>query len=157
MITSVFLHLAHSFKTPSDSLIEQNTRLVNLFPQFPTAADSAVLLGCLGCVSGHTASCWIKRCDPASSKRRPVEELTWSQAVVPKVAQVKRWERSTWQGNWWNEWMKGGLREKGPVEYSRGMALGLIFRTSLSINNKAKAHFCLLCFYTLGSVYKREA
>ena len=48
------LHLAQSFKTPSDSLIEQNTRLINLFPQFPTAADSAVLLGCLGCVSGHT-------------------------------------------------------------------------------------------------------
>lgn len=47
----------YSFETPSGSLIEQNTRLINLFPQFPTAADITVFLSFLVCISGHAGSC----------------------------------------------------------------------------------------------------
>lgn len=42
--------------------------------------------------------------------------------------------------------MKGGLREKGPVEYSRGMALGLILASRLIIKQK---HISVYCVSTL--------
>lgn len=140
--------LAQSFKTSSDSLIEQNTRLINLFLSFLQQQTSLRFLAVWVAFQGTLrAAASIGVIQVSLSKVRWRCQIS-SQAVGPQAAQVmgqgsSSADRAHKGMCGCREEGRGGLKEY-PIE---GRSLGFVFRTSLQMNNNTKAHFCSLCFY----------